>query len=512
MLSVFPLLSLFGTIYFFTHRSFEVYLETLVAYFIVYGVLNYPGALFLFRPIDRLLRSSREEIESELEAFHSKEGDAPKNGVLNLAVSRIKYLNGYSTAWIFFIGSFYVLLTWVALVFFVSMFQESDVFIMEDLTFDLVMSFVPSLFYVHAVLPAFISYFLIYDYTMDLKVDLYNKFQLTFPPGKKRIGLTLLSAIVMLGLFPNLLVIQNLYSIVYSQEAYDQFTRNNPLITVLVDRFVILVGIIISVILITRSLTRPLNLLLQNMRMVRDGDYSAKAAIIAEDEIGVLTQGFNEMVSGLQERELIRDTFGKYVTRDVVNVILERKLNIEGEVRTCTILVTDIASYTSISEEMTPAEIVAMLNEYFSVLVNIIQEHKGVVNKFIGDSVFAMFNVPLDDPSHAENAIRAAMAIENICLTRKFGREHTLKTRVGINTGLVVAGNIGSSDRMEYTVIGDDVNVAARLEQLNKEYGTNILVGENTYLLAKDRFEFVRLGDVRLHGKAKTIGVYRLRS
>ena len=150
------------------------------------------------------------------------------------------------------------------------------------------------------------------------------------------------------------------------------------------------------------------------------------------------------------------------------------------------------------------------LNEYFSVLVNIIQSHKGIVNKFIGDSIFAMFNVPLDDPDHAVNAILAALEIEKITSNRKFGKNRQLSTRIGINTGVIVAGNINSAERMEYTVIGDEVNIASRLEQLNKEHGTNVLLGENTYELAKDHFRFARLGDFQLKGKEKSIKVYKV--
>ena len=132
------------------------------------------------------------------------------------------------------------------------------------------------------------------------------------------------------------------------------------------------------------------------------------------------------------------------------------------------------------------------------------------MNKFVGDEIFAIFNVPLDDPDHAVHAIHAALAIEHITTTRTFGKHRQLTTRVGINTGVVVAGNIGSADRMEYTVIGDDVNVAARLEQLNKQYGTHILLGENTYDLAKNHFNFIQLGNFQLKGKERTIKVYKV--
>jgi adenylate cyclase len=173
---------------------------------------------------------------------------------------------------------------------------------------------------------------------------------------------------------------------------------------------------------------------------------------------------------------------------------------------------TDIANYSTFSESLSPEEVVKVMNEYFSVVVNIIQRHKGVVNKFMGDAVLAVFNVPLDDPGHAVNAIRAALEIDKVTATQNFGRGGRLVTRIGINTGTVVAGNIGSPDRMEYTVIGDDVNIAARLEQLNKQYETRILVGENTYEMAKDDFSFTQLGAFQLKGKQRSVRVFKVES
>ena len=329
---------------------------------------------------------------------------------------------------------------------------------------------------------------------------------------KKRIGLHLFSAFFFLVILPSLLVILELKMAHEIQDKYKQFTSLSPLETVLIDRFVVFIGTIIAVILITRSFTKPIHSLLKVIEKVAEGNFSTQAAITTDDEIGLLTKEFNHMVRGLKEREVIRDTFGKYVTKDIATVILDKKINLEGEVRVCTILVTDIADYTSISEELSPKEIITMLNEYFSVLVGIIQQNKGIVNKFIGDSIFAMFNVPLDDPNHAVNAILAAKEIERITASRTFGKNRILKTRIGINTGVVVAGNIGSEDRIEYTVIGDEVNVAARLEQLNKQFDTRILLGENTYDLAKEHFSFTNLGDFQLKGKEKLIKIYTVKS
>ncbi|MCB0574918.1 MAG: adenylate/guanylate cyclase domain-containing protein, partial [Saprospiraceae bacterium] len=297
----------------------------------------------------------------------------------------------------------------------------------------------------------------------------------------------------------------------HAGETYTQFSAMTPLEAILPDRIIVFIGMIFAVVYITRSFTKPIHALLGEINRVRDGDFSTQAAVITEDEIGVLTREFNGMVRGLHERELIRDTFGKYVTRDVADAILNKKVNVAGEVRQCTVLVTDIANYTGIAEDLTPQEVIEMLNEYFSEMVAIIQAHRGVVNKFIGDAVFAMFNVPLDDPDHAVHAIRAALEIRNISTTRSFGKNRRLSTRIGINTGVVVAGNIGSAERMEYTVIGDEVNVASRLEQLNKEYDTHILLGGNTYEMAKGHFEFDKLGTLQLKGKERAIEVYTVK-
>lgn len=488
MLSLFPLIVVFDFVYFVLHQALDIFFVTASVHFVLFGLLNFLGIYVLYKPIDQVLRQ-RETPQS--------------------VKTRFNRLTWYSTAWIFLIGTFYVAMTLSTLLLFP---EEIEGFSMDKIPPILWLTWSPALLFVYAVMPAFITYFLINDFHLDLKAKAFLLFQVAYPAGKKRIGLTLLLVFLILGFFPPMLVILDLIAVSIVGDAYAELTSLDPLETVLVDRVIVLIGMILAVVLITRSFTKPIDSLLQQINKVRDGDYSTQAAVISEDEIGTLTKEFNDMVKGLQERELIRDTFGRYVTQDVATVILDKKINLEGEVRACTILVTDIANYTSISEELTPKEIVLMLNDYFSVLVQIIQNHNGVVNKFIGDSIFAMFNVPLDDPDHAINAIHAALAIEKITTTRTFGNNRQLTTRVGINTGMVVAGNIGSADRLEYTVIGDDVNVAARLEQLNKQYGTQILLGENTYAMAQDSFHFIQLGDFQLKGKEKSIKVYKVNS
>lgn len=488
MLSLFPIIIAFDSIYFVYHKSLTIFLGLGFVHFVLYVIINLTGSHFIYKPIEHLFLTGQDTVNAR---------------------KRINHIALYSSLLVFFIGNLYIGFSLLPLYFFPTIFSNPEDFIIDKIPPEFFFySILPAIYFIYALFPSFISYFLVNDFKLDLKETISREFNIRYSTGTQKIGRTLFFVFLFLVVLPSLLVILELRMAFELKDKYKQFTQLSPLETVLIDRFVVLIGTIISVILITRTFTKPIKSLLQAISKVREGNFSTQAAITTDDEIGSLTTEFNAMVNGLQERELIRDTFGKYVTKNVATFILDKKINLEGEVRPCTILVTDIANYTSISEELTPKEIVLMLNEYFSVLVNIIQNHKGVVNKFIGDSIFAMFNVPLDDIDHAANGIRAALEIEKISLNRKFGKNRLLSTRIGINTGVVVAGNIGSADRMEYTVIGDDVNIASRLEQLNKEHGTHVLLGENTYELAKDFFKFKKLGDFQLKGKEKSIQVY----
>ncbi len=465
MLALCLLSLIFDSIYFALHQTPRIYLLGVLSHVVIFGLINFFGSIFLYRPIADLFAG----------------GGKPES-----AKYRIERLAWYSCLWIFLLGVLFIVLYFSLMAVVPTHHQASvETFKIPPILF---LTFIPSILFFQAIFPAFITYFLINDFTLDLKARVFRQYAIPFTPGKKKIAQTLVAVFVVLVFFPSILVILELGTISELGAEYAKFTDIKPVATAFVDRFVGLVGMIFAIVLINRSFTKPIHSLLSEMAKVRGGDFSNQAAIVTGDEIGVLTQEFNQMVKGLQERELIRDTFGKYVNQDVASVILNKKINLEGEVRTCTILVTDIANYTTLSEKLSPREIVRTLNEYFSVLVKIIQNHQGVVNKYMGDSIFAMFNVPLDDPEHAVHAVQAALEIDNITRSTRFGNNLTLTTRIGINTGTVVAGNIGSADRIEYTVIGDEVNVAARLEQLNKEHGTRILVGKTPGFLLKSTF------------------------
>ena len=485
MLAVFPLLLLFDAIYIPAHQTAVFFYFTAAVHLFIFVLLNSVGIWLLYKPVAASLR---------------------QNLITAGVKKRIRRLPWLSALWIFLLGVLYQM----GIIFLIlNAPLDTGSITLEKMPAYLWLTTIPAGVYLYAVLPAFIIWFVINDFTFDLKTTLFTEFDVLYPARRKKMGVVLLSAFVILGFVPTLLVALEL---IVSRAGHDYaaFSEMSPLQAILPDRVIILIGMLIAVVFITRSFTKPINALLGQMTRVRRGDLSAQAAISTEDEIGVLTKQFNEMVKGLQEREKIRDTFGKYVTSSVASLALGGKNSLKGEHRLCTILVTDIANYTTLSEALSPEQTVGMLNAYFTALVKIIHDHKGMVNKFIGDSVFALFNVPADDPQHALHALQAAIEIKKLTSRQRFGDERLLITRIGINTGPVIAGNIGSADRLEYTVIGDDVNIAARLEQLNKPYGTRILVGENTYQLTKEHFPFAQLGEVPLKGKEKPVRVYHL--
>ncbi len=204
----------------------------------------------------------------------------------------------------------------------------------------------------------------------------------------------------------------------------------------------------------------------------------------------------------------------RFVPSAVVRRVRSAEQRVEaGQAETgqATIFFTDIEGFTTISESLSPQQLIATLNEYFTVVVQPIERQGGVINQFQGDAILASFNLPEAHPDHAANAVRAAIEIQAALERHTFGNGITLKSRIGINTGVVVGGLVGTGDRLGYTVHGDDVNLAARLEQLNKEYGTRVLISESTCEMAGwDRFPFKRIGEVQVRGRKTPTIIYTL--
>ena len=264
---------------------------------------------------------------------------------------------------------------------------------------------------------------------------------------------------------------------------------------------------------VSRALTRPIARLDRGMRRIADDDYSVRLPVTSDDELGHAASRFNQMVEGLAEREYLRDTFGKYVNESVAAAILGnsgRSGRAEDTTAEATLMFTDIEGFTGLSEEVTPAEIAALLNTYLGTIVPVIQRHGGVVNNFIGDGLFASFNLPLPLEGHAAAAVKAALEIEQALAAAPFARKISLRTRIGINTGPVIGVTIGTENRLSYTLLGDAVNVASRIEQLNKTFGTTILAAESTVLAAGAAGICERLGATGVRGHRGDVVVYRV--
>lgn len=182
----------------------------------------------------------------------------------------------------------------------------------------------------------------------------------------------------------------------------------------------------------------------------------------------------------------------------------------EAEVKEATVLFTDIEGFSTFSERLTPAELMKTLNEYFAAVDEVIERHGGVITQFQGDAMLITFNTPKPDPDHAANAVRTAIGIQDVLADRTFGDGITMKTRCGINTGRLIGGAVGTRDRLLFTVHGDEVNIAARLEQLNKEFGTYVLVTAETVAKAGSEFVFKKVCETALRGRRAPVEIYAL--
>lgn len=225
---------------------------------------------------------------------------------------------------------------------------------------------------------------------------------------------------------------------------------------------------------------------------------------------------YQYFVEGREKRQVKR-LFSRYVPKDVFDQLMvdPSKARLGGQRRLMTVLFSDIRGFTTFSEQGQPEDIVQQLNEYFSRMVHVLFEHRGTLDKFVGDAVMALFGAPLEDPDHAEHAVQAALAMlkELEALNRTWAAQGrpTLAIGIGINTGDMVAGNIGAESIMSYTVIGDAVNLGSRLESLNKQYGTTLIISDATRDRLEGRYDIRPLGDVVVKGKTQPVAIFEIR-
>ncbi|MBN2393094.1 MAG: HAMP domain-containing protein, partial [Anaerolineae bacterium] len=277
----------------------------------------------------------------------------------------------------------------------------------------------------------------------------------------------------------------------------------------------VLAGVLLAQV-IGGAVAGPVQTLAAGTHRVAAGDLDVHFDVKSRDEVAQLAAAYNAMVAGLREREWLRDMFGRFVSQEVAEALRTGQVQLEGENRVVSVLFCDIRGFTARSEQHTPQEIVALLNEYLPVVVEAAQRHQGTVNKFGGDSTLVIYGAPRPLQESAYQAVLTALEmranLERLNAHLATRGEEPIRIGVGINTGSVLAGAVGPHERQEYTVIGDTVNLASRIEALNKEYPENdILISGATYeALGSHRaeFAFIDLGEIGIRGKSGPVQVW----
>ena len=253
-----------------------------------------------------------------------------------------------------------------------------------------------------------------------------------------------------------------------------------------------------------RSVSDPLDSMRDALARVESGDFSSAVAVDDGSEVGLVQAGFNSMTRGLAERERLRDAFGAYVDPSLTERVLEEGIDFEGEEVEVSLIFCDVRGFTAFSEDAPARVVVAALNDLFEEIVPVIVRHGGHASKFIGDGLLAVFGAPGRLADHAERAVAAALEIAGCVRVMEDG----LQIGVGVNSGRVVAGTIGGGGRVDFTVIGDAVNTAARVESATRQTGDDVLVTEATLSRLSSRAGWEKRPALQLKGKRDSVGLF----
>jgi adenylate cyclase len=296
-----------------------------------------------------------------------------------------------------------------------------------------------------------------------------------------------------------------------NQNTINRVVRYVAVSIVLTTVVFVLVGIIIVMIFVTIMII-PIKLLVMGVHAISSGNFDQVIKIHRGDELGDLTDAFNDMAKSLREKEVIKGAFSKYVTKSVVDRILQHQdgLKLGGEKKEVTVFFSDIRGFTPMSEVLSAEEVVHLLNEYFTAMTTIIFKYEGTLDKFMGDAIMAVYGAPIDMADHAERAVLAAIEMsekmKELQAKWKLEGKREVNIGIGINTGEVVVGNIGSNERMEYTAIGDNVNLTQRLESVAEK--GQILISAATYERVKHNVNATVLDPIKVKGKVEKVLAY----
>lgn len=266
--------------------------------------------------------------------------------------------------------------------------------------------------------------------------------------------------------------------------------------------------------LFATNLTRSIQDILATLKKVRKGDFSGQVKVTSNDEIGFTGDAINSMIEGLKERDAIKELFGRYVTNEIRDEILAGRIKLGGELKEVTLVFSDLRDFTPMVETHSPKEVVGIINGYFHQMAEAITQHKGLVLQYVGDEIEAVFGAPLPLLNHADQAVAAALSmrkrLEQYNQTLVAKGLLPLRHGIGIHTGLALAANIGSPDRLSYALVGDAVNLASRISDLTKKFGTDIIISADTQKELSHTPKLRSLPVVQVKGKSQAVEVFAL--
>jgi adenylate cyclase len=284
---------------------------------------------------------------------------------------------------------------------------------------------------------------------------------------------------------------------------------------------IFITGLVISgslflIFIFSMTLIQPIEILATIIKVVAKGNFSvsARRLIKSKDEVGDLAIAFDKMTEGLKERDKVKTLFSKFHGSTIAEDLMNKKIGVGGSNKEVTVFFSDIRGFTHFSESRTPEEVVEMLNEYFGIMVRIIQQNHGIVDKFIGDAIMAVWGAPKGSPRDPFNTVKA-------CIEMRKGLDELNRKRIskslppimigmGVHTGRAISGTIGSDERMEYTVIGDAVNMASRIESSTKAFGADLLVSETTARIVDGEFALELAGAAEVKGKSQPLKLFKV--
>ncbi len=263
------------------------------------------------------------------------------------------------------------------------------------------------------------------------------------------------------------------------------------------------------------SLTAPIEKLADVTEEVAKGNFAVKSNVRSRDEVGELARSFDQMIEGLQERDKVKNLLNKFHGSTVTEDLLKGDVQLGGSRKDVTVFFSDIRDFTKFSEGHTPEEVVDMLNEYFQIMVGIINRNQGIVDKFIGDAIMAVWGAPHGGDRDAHNAVKACLemrqALAQLNELRVGRGQVPIRIGMGLHSGDAISGTIGSDERMEYTVIGDSVNQASRIEASTKAFGTDLLLSDAVAERVGAEFMVEEAGRAEVKGKSKPLIMYKVR-